>query len=137
MRYITLAVNAPYSQMYFQSRSMNRLVLEGCIVFSSLVLFKVLLGVGLYFYAHYRNKQTFTNSDTSSSPVGSHVNLASLMGDASVTTNINRIVSPSSPTLERQGSVDKEVDAKMKERMDFMEELSGIERYKVYKGRVV
>lgn len=92
VRYLNLALVTPAVQMYVQEQSLTTSLLQGMVIFGMLVLMKVLIGVGLVFYAagaHKRDAAVFLRSPAAvktsdrissgsgtgtfhSAPVGSH-----------------------------------------------------------------
>lgn len=98
IRYILLALDAPYVKAYFDSFSRQQLFFWGGILFCALLVFKVCLGVSLIHVSGWLHNRE-------------------LQDDAA--------------------NVEKVSSAQLKEHRELMEQLSNIQRYTLYRGRIV
>ena len=123
-----LAWSAPSLQIYFADRGWYWTCFVFLGVFACLIIAKVVFGIALVLYAadaQRRDIEYFNRNPTSS-----YVPPTAISGSAYSTGQ-----------MKTQSSIhidSKETDAdKIRERIEYMEELSSMERYTVYKGRVL
>lgn len=181
VRYILLAIGAPVVQIYIKEHSALHLSFLAGGIFLSLVLAKVIVGVGLLLYstrannhdkdlllvrspARYRsnsvgnsshtrydsslrNQQFFSNNQdtTADDAKPPRVQPFSVPDPANYSTPISGgfrgsehvVVSAEEPVEGQECEDEQHESQRRKERREFIETLSSIERYTVYKGRVL
>lgn len=93
--------------------SRTTLITKGLAIFLVLVLIKIAVGVSLVFYADYAQRQESKLFES----------IPSTIAKPKRNKDVNE--------------VDVKVDQSIKERLELVEDLAAIERYTVYKGRIL
>jgi hypothetical protein len=148
IRYFTLAISSPSFQVYFSNQSSYALILDVLLFYVFLVILKIIVGISLVFYAgriYNFNNQLFDlfSFDTTNHFDTKTLSTNKINNNSNEALNINHRNSSNksftSKAIEeyQQLNPNKIDETPIEQRRKLIGELAGIERYTVYKGRIM